>query len=387
VSRVVAAGDLDTSFDGNGKKAIDFGGTDGANAVLVQPDGRIVVAGGGAAAGAFCVARLRRGGALDASFGSGGKKTVSFGGDQAAAFGAALQADGKIVLAGDADLDAAVARLNPDGSLDSTFSRDGRRVYKWGALSRAMAVVVLPNGNLVLAGFSGPEGGDMQVARIKPNGAPDAAFGTGGRTPVNFGGDDFGRAAARQPNGRIVIAGTSRPTLSNDPSTAVVARVRTTGVLDPDFDGDGRLLLTGMATANAVLVQPDRKILVAGNPPDSSVMMVRRLNPNGTPDTTLGGTGTATIDFGGDDDFCNAMALQDDGKIVLAGYIAGGIVAVARLNSDGSPDGTFSADGRARIDFGDPAFGNAVALQKNGRIVVAGELTAGDDFALARLRG
>jgi uncharacterized delta-60 repeat protein len=68
------------------------------------------------------------------------------------------------------------------------------------------------------------------------------------------------------------------------------------------------------------------------------------------------------------------MALQPDGKIVLAGYIVGGIVAVARLNSDGSPDGTFSTDGRAMIDFGDRTFGNAVALQKNGRILVAGDL-------------
>jgi len=116
-------------------------------------------------------------------------------------------------------------------------------------------------------------------------------------------------------------------------------------------------------------------------------MMVMRLNPNGTPDPTLGGDGTATVDFGSDDDLCNAMTLQPDGKIVLAGYIAGGIVAVARLNSDGSPDGTFSTDGRATIDFGDATFGNAVALQSNGRIVVAGDLTAGDRFAVARLRG
>ena len=355
--------------------------------MLVQPNGRIVVVVGGAATGSFCVARLRSNGALDTSFDGNGKQTVDFGGENERAFGAALQPDGKIILVGDADLDAAVARLNANGSLDTTFSGDGRRKYKWGSLSRAMDVIVLPNGKLVLAGFTGPEGGNMQVARIKPNGAPDTAFGTGGRTPIDFGGDDAGLAAARQPNGRIVIVGVSRPTLSNDPFTAVVARVRSTGVLDPDFDGDGRKILTGMGTARAVVVQPDSKILVAGNPPDSSLMMVMRLNPDGTPDTTLGGDGTATIDFGDEDDICNAMALQPDGKIVLAGYIVGGIVAVARLNSDGSPDGTFSTDGRAMIDFGDPTFGNAVALQKNGRILVAGDLTANNNFAVARLRG
>ncbi|HKA82963.1 MAG TPA: hypothetical protein VKD21_03835 [Acidimicrobiales bacterium] len=384
----MAAGDLDTSFDDNGKKAVSFGGTDQAFAVLVQRNGRIVVAGGGGAPGSsFCAARLRSNGALDKSFDDNGKKIVNFGGDSERAFGAALQPDGKIVLVGDADLDAGVARLNKDGSLDTTFSGDGRRKYKWGSLSRAMDVIVLRNGKLVLAGFTGPEGGNMQVARIKRNGAPDTAFGTGGRTSIDFGGDDFGFAAARQPNGRIVIAGLSRPTLSNDPPTAVVARVRSTGVLDPDFNGDGRKVLTGMGTARDVIIQPDRKILVAGNPPDSPVMMVMRLDPNGTPDTTLGGDGTATIDFGAGVDFCNAMALQPDGKIVLVGSIAGGLVAVARLNSDGSPDGTFSTDGRATIDFGDPTGGNAVALQKNGRIVVAGYLTANENFAVARLRG
>src|SRR5262245_44631058 len=134
----MAAGDLDTSFDDNGKKAVSFGGTDQAFAVLVQRNGRIVVAGGGGAPGSsFCAARLRSNGALDKSFDDNGKKIVNFGGDSERAFGAALQPDGKIVLVGDADLDAGVARLNKDGSLDTTFSGDGRRKYKWGSLSRA----------------------------------------------------------------------------------------------------------------------------------------------------------------------------------------------------------------------------------------------------------
>jgi uncharacterized delta-60 repeat protein len=132
-------GDLDTSFDGNGKKAINFGGTDAARVVLVQPNGRIVVAGGGAAAGSFCVARLRTNGALDTTFGSGGKRVIDFGGDDESVYGAALQPDGKIVLAGASDLRVAVARLNPNGSLDTTFSGDGKKIFSWGALSRASA--------------------------------------------------------------------------------------------------------------------------------------------------------------------------------------------------------------------------------------------------------
>ena len=383
----MAAGDPDTTFAGDGTKSISFGGTDSARAVLVQPNGRILVVGGGGPRSSFCVARLRSNGNLDPTFGSGGKRTFSFGRENEGAFGAALQADGKILVVGDAEFRVAVARLKTDGSLDKTFSEDGKKVFSWGSLSRATGVLPLPNGKIVVTGFSGPETGNVKAARLTAAGTLDTTFGAAGIATADFGGDDFGVAAARQRNGRIVIVGESRPTLSNDPSTAIVARLRSNGALDPEFDGDGRLLLPGLTTVNAVAIQPDRKILVAGNGPDHSVMIVMRLDPNGAPDPTLGGDGTATVDFGGNDDFCNAMALQPDGKIVLAGYIAGGIVAVARLNSDGSPDGTFSTDGRATIDFGDPTFGNAVALQSNGRIVVAGDLTAGDKFAIARLRG
>ena len=285
-------GDLDTSFAGNGKKAINFGGTDAARVVLVQPNGRIVVAGGGAAADSFCVARLRTNGPLDTTFGSGGKRVIDFGGDNESAFGAALQPDGKIVLAGDSDLRVAVARLNPNGSLDTTFSGDGKKIFSWGALSRATAVLVLPNGKILLAGFSGPEGGNIQVARLNANGALDTTFGTGGKAPVDFGGDDFGLAMARQANGRILVAGRSSA------GGAVVARLRTNGTLDPDFDGDGRVTLPGGGSARAVLVQPDRKIVVAGNAIGSEMMTVTRLKPNGSPDTTFDGDGTATIDFG-----------------------------------------------------------------------------------------
>jgi uncharacterized delta-60 repeat protein len=130
--RIANPGDLDTSFDGNGKKAISFGGTDVARVVLVQPNGRIVVAGGGAAASSFCVARLRTNGPLDTTFGSGGKRVIDFGGDDESVYGAALQPDGKIVLAGASDLRVAIARLNPNGSLDTTFSGDGKKIFSWG---------------------------------------------------------------------------------------------------------------------------------------------------------------------------------------------------------------------------------------------------------------
>jgi uncharacterized delta-60 repeat protein len=375
-------GDLDTSFGSGGKKTINFGGTDDPRVVLVQPNGRIVVAGGGAAASSFCVVRLRTNGTLDTTFGSGGKKVIDFGGDDESVFGAALQADGKIVLAGDSHLKVAVARLKPNGALDASFEGDGKKVFSWGALGRGQAVVVAPNGKILLAGFSGPEGGNIQVARLKTNGLLDTTFGTGGKAAVDFGGDDFGMAMARQADGRILVAGRSSA------AGAVVARLRATGTLDPDFDGDGRVTLPGGGSASAVLVQPDRNIVVAGNAMGSGVMTVTRLTPTGALDPTFGAGGTASIDFGSLADLAAGAALQPNGKIVVAGYTqASEDVAVARLNANGSPDATFGVAGKATVEFGVATFGQAVALQSNGRIVVAGQKTGGDDFAVARLIG
>jgi uncharacterized delta-60 repeat protein len=387
---MASPGDLDTSFAGDGKKTIDFGGIDAANAVLIQPNGRIVVAGRttkeSTAPSRFCVARLRSNGVLDTTFGSGGKRVIGLGGHGLgeSVFGAALQPNGKIVLAGGSDLRAAVVRLNPNGSLDTTFSGDGKKTFNWrpGDFSRTQAVLVLPNGRLVVAGFSGPEGGDIQVGRLKANGALDPTFGTGGKAAVDFGDTEFGFAAARQADGRIVVGGRS---LAGG-GVAVVTRLRANGTLDPDFDGDGRLILPGGGIARAVLVQPDSKIVVAGNPGLSEVMTVTRLNPDGSPDTTFDGDGTATIDFGPGGEPASSAVLQPDGKIIIVGSAQAG-VAVARLNANGSPDATFGVAGKAVVDFGAATGGNAVALQPNGRIVVAGQRTGSDNFAVARLLG
>jgi uncharacterized delta-60 repeat protein len=376
-------GDLDTSFGSGGKKTINFSGTDAAQAVLVQPNGRVIAAGGGGPASSFCVVRLRAAnGTLDPTFGSGGKRVVDFGTDNESVYGAALQPDGKILLVGDSRLQVAVVRLKANGTLDTTFDGDGKKILSWGAIGRATAVVVAPNGKILLGGFSGPEGGNIQVARLKPNGALDTTFGAAGIATIDFGGDDFGEAMARQADGRIVVAGRSTA------AGAVVARLRATGALDPDFGSGGRVTLPGGGSARAVLVQPDRKIVVAGNASISAMMLVTRLMPDGSLDTTFDGDGIATIDFGSTSDIAAGVVRQPDGKLVVAGYTqTSEDVAVARLNPNGSLDATFGVAGKATVDFGVATFGNAVARAPNGRIVVAGQRTGGDDFAVARLLG
>jgi uncharacterized delta-60 repeat protein len=376
-------GDLDTTFGSGGKKTVNFGGIDAARAVLVQPNGRVVAAGGGGPASSFCVVRLRSAnGTLDPTFGSGGKRVIDFGTDDESVYGAALQPDGKIVLAGDSRLQPAAVRLKANGALDTSFDGDGRKLFSWGAIGRVTAVVVAPNGKILLGGFSGPEGGNIQVARLNANGAFDATFGTGGIATVDFGATEFGEAMARQADGRILVAGRSSA------GGAVVARLRATGVLDPDFGSGGRVTLPGGGSLSAVLVQPDRNVIVAGNVSGSAAMTVTRLKPDGSLDMTFGSAGTTSVAFGSLANPLGGAARQPDGKIVIAGYTQDGEdVAVARLNTDGSLDATFGAGGKATVDFGAATFGNAVALAPNGRIVVAGQKTGGDDFAVARLRG
>jgi uncharacterized delta-60 repeat protein len=382
---MAAPGELDTDFDGNGKRVVGFGGVDAARAVLVQPDGRILLAGGGGPAPRFAVARLRRGGRPDDAFSGDGRRTLGFGGEQEGAFAAALQPDGRIVLAGDSDLRVAVARLRPDGGLDPTFSSDGKKTFGWGPISRAKAVLVLPSGKLLLAGFSGPEGGNVELARLHPDGPLDTEFGDDGRASIDFGGDDFGNALARQPDGRILVAGRSTA------AGAIVARLRSNGTLDPSFGTGGRVTLPGGGSANAVLVQPDGRIVVAGNA-IAERMRVTRLLPGGAPDPAFGGgdgDGVAEVDVAPLADQAAAAALQPDGRIVVAGSSQdSGDMAIARLLADGSPDPGFGGgDGIATVDFGAAAFAFAVALQPDGRILVAGQRTGDDEMAVARLHG
>jgi uncharacterized delta-60 repeat protein len=380
---MASPGDLDTTFGSGGRKTVNFGGVDAARAVVVQPNGRVVVAGGGGPASSFCVVRLRAAnGTLDPTFGSGGKKVIDFGGEDEGAHAVALQPDGKILLAGDTHLKPAVVRLRVNGTLDPSFENDGKKAFSWGAIGRITAVVVAPNGKILLGGFSGPEGGDIKVARLNANGLLDKTFGTGGIAAVDFGGTEFGEAMARQADGRILVAGRA------DAGGAIVARLRATGALDPDFGAGGRVTLPGGGSANAVLVQPDRRIVVAGNASGSGAMTVTRLMPGGSLDTGFGTNGTTAIDFGALADLAGGAVLQPDGRIVVAGYTqATEDVAVARLTSGGALDPSFGAGGKATVDFGVATFGNAVALAPNGRIVVAGQKSGADDFAVARLRG
>jgi uncharacterized delta-60 repeat protein len=218
-------GNLDTRFGSGGKVTTDFfnSSIDEAHAVAVQPDQKIVVVGqtllsGGGNTVDFAVARYNVDGSLDTSFGGGGKVRTDFANNVDIANSVALQADGKIVVAGfttDASghEDIALARYNRDGSLDATFGQGGKvitRISGTGGADIATSVALQADGKIVVGGHSGPPGSSLfVVARYNPNGTLDASFGGIGLTEPVVTGADIASSLALQPDGKIVVAGTT----------------------------------------------------------------------------------------------------------------------------------------------------------------------------------
>jgi uncharacterized delta-60 repeat protein len=377
VARLNTDGSLDTSFDGDGRVLTDIpeGAADypgGPGSVAVQADGKIVVVGTtsarltpidyGTIPESFAeVARYNADGSLDTSFGTAGRVTLDFGSTNDSASGVVVQADGKIVVAGGSDGDFAVARLNPDGSLDTSFGTGGKQTVDFGGYDGASDVALQADGKIVLAG--GTDGG-FAVARLNADGSLDTSFDGDGEQTIDFGSDDGASGVALQADGKIVVTG-----------GADIARLNPDGSLDTSFGTGGKETSVG---GGAVAVEADGKIVVAGG------SGVARLNPDGSLDASFGTAGRQTS-VGG-----SSVALEADGKIVIAGG-SGGDYSVSRLNADGSLDTSFDGDGQVTIDLGSSDDGAAaVALQPDGKIVAAGwtlRPDTGYDFAVVRLLG
>jgi uncharacterized delta-60 repeat protein len=394
---LAAPGQLDPGFDGDGRVSTDFGGKDAGFAMVVQRDGKIVAAGITTAndGGDFALARYRANGTLDPRFDGDGRVTTDFGGDDEV-FTLTVQRDGKIVAAGitpgtNGD-DFALARYNPDGSLDASFDGDGKVTTDFGGIDQPQGIAVQRDGRIVVAGLSfGANGGDSVLARYNPNGSLDASFDGDGKVTTDFGGSDELLGLALQRDGKLVAAGDAAPAGDSD---SLVARYNTDGSLDASFDGDGKVFTDfgGDEQAFDVALQRDGKIVAAGltTTANNSDFAVARYNANGSLDDTFNGDGRVVTDFGGDE-VANAVAIQQDGKIVAAGEFDTGTrdFAVARYRANGSLDTSFDGDGRVVTDFGGDDEGAALALKGRRKIVVAGQSDAagGEDFALARYRG
>lgn len=273
---LAAPGDFDPSFDADGRVLTHFGGFEGAIAVLVQSDGKLVAGGFSNAttptSNDFALARYNPDGRLDAGFGAGGLVLTAFGG-QDFVISLVQQADGKLVAAGGSnvagDLDFALARYNPDGSLDPSFGSAGRVLSGFGGgEERVEALIQQPDDKLVAAGESRPiDTPDFTLARYNADGSLDPSFGVGGRVITNFIGnsDDVAEELVLQSDGKLVAAGRSNATGRFD---VALVRYLPNGSLDASF-GSGGFVRTDFTSSTTPLafvglaLQTDARLVTA----------------------------------------------------------------------------------------------------------------------------
>jgi uncharacterized delta-60 repeat protein len=401
---VLAAGDLDLTF-GIGGKVIDrFNNNfNEARDVIVQPDGKIVLAGfafNGISGYDFVMSRYNSDGSLDTTFGTGGRVITDFSGSEDEGFSVLQQSDGRIVVAGytfDASggIDFAVSRYSSDGSLDTTFGTGGRVTTDFnGSEDQGLSVLQQSDGKIVVAGLALNASGDVDfaVSRYNSDGSLDPTFGTGGKVTTDFNGNgDRGFSVLQQSDGKIVVVGDAY----NGGFNLALCRYNSDGSLDPTFGAGGKVTTDFNGSeyvGRSVLQQGDGKIVVAGLVYNASVDFgLSRYNNDGSLDLTFGTGGKVTTDFNGSDDFGLSMLQQSDGKIVMAGHANDNVsgsrdFVLSRYNSDGSLDPTFGTGGKVTTDFnGKSDSGFSLALQPDGKIILVG--SSNGNFAIVRYLG
>jgi uncharacterized delta-60 repeat protein len=418
-----ADGDLDPTFGTGGQVMTDFNrSTDIAYAVALQSDGKLVVVGttyndNDYSDEDFAVARYNTNGTLDTTFGMNGKVRTDFPGLAAVASSVVIQPDGKILVAGGAFPlftflgDFELVRYNPNGSLDKSFGPGGIVTTSFpGQGSYAFALALQSDGKIIAAGtdfvnFSSEDSSntDFALERYNSDGTPDTAFGTRGQVTTDFDGfNDDAFSILIQPDGKLIAVGSAKNPATYYDFAAV--RYLSDGNIDTSFGVTGKVRTdfghADLDQARCAVLQPDGKILAAGtaifNNTLSEPFALARYNSNGTLDTTFDRDGRLFINFGSLDQTAYSVFLQPDGKIVTAGYpnteSSDSDFLLARCKANGSLDPTFGVGGKVRTSFGDlngGAYG--AVLQPDGKIVAVGfQATFTNkwaEFALARYLG
>jgi uncharacterized delta-60 repeat protein len=386
LARYLADGTLDRSFGVNGGVRTQiFGDHDRILGLAVQPDDKIVAVGtgyfvnnSGRRQSDFLIARYLPNGALDPTFGNNapGISTVDFFGDtDDFARSVTILNNGQILVSGDSfnpfnnTSDFAVARLNSNGSLDTSFGVQGRNaVDGFGGFDESYAMAVQPDGRILLGGIgqNGISGQDMLLMRFLSNGFPDNTFFGTGKTAIHFGsGADRIFDIDLQPDGKIVTAGSVFVAATNSFDFALL-RLRADGVLDTTFGNGGGVLTDfdgGNDAAFSVDVLADGRILATGEAfinADLDVALAA-YNSNGSPDTQLltgdelSPPGTITTDFALGDDSGVGTFVQSDGSILVVGraFITNDTdFAVARFSQPRSGQrGNIDSDGDSLLDI------------------------------------
>lgn len=348
LARYNTDGSLDAGFGNGGIIVRAIGnGWDLSGSVLVQPDGKIVVGGNGWSGSDydFVALRYNQDGSPDNSFGTEGLARVRVGPSQDYGWGCALQPDGKILLVGPvnngSNLDFGVVRLQSNGSLDNSFGNGGKVILPLGpADDHSWSCTVQPDGRILLSGRREANGiRSFAMARLNANGTLDSSFGAGGIVLASIGGvSDNGRLTVLQPDGKILFGGTSMIEGTDD---FVLVRYLANGSPDHTFGANG-VVTTAVGTSEDVLwglaVLPNGKIVAAGygisNVSGYDFALVR-YNTDGSLDASFGANGIVLAPIGNGNDFGNNIAIQADGKIVMCGasVSASYDLAVARFQN------------------------------------------------------
>lgn len=441
------AGNADGTSDGIVSTSLG-NGDDAASAIVRTPDGKLIVVGSRDADGSKDIVAVQylNDGSLDVAFGKSADGTpdgvvdLSLGAGDDVATSVALQADGKIVIAGShiegTSSNIFALRLNADGTLDPSFGADGNadgspdgvvNVSLGDGDDVARGVAVAADGKIVVVGDTVQgASSNIVVARFNADGTPDATFGADGGsdgTPDGFVGIDLGAGNDRAnalsvvADGSVFVAGSH---VADGSANIIVAHLTATGALDASFgkaeDGtpDGVVSVSlgdGDDTASAIGLATDGKLVVAGTSvgkDGSSNFVVARLNADGTPDATFGADGGSdgtpdgfvATSLGEGDDVATALALEADGDILVAGYHQDGgstSMAIARYTAAGALDAAFGADGGAdgtadgvvnvSLGAGDDK-ANGLVLDGDKLVVLAGSTIGTDgssNIALVRL--
>ncbi|HEX5152294.1 MAG TPA: LamG-like jellyroll fold domain-containing protein [Parafilimonas sp.] len=432
-------GALDTSFANGGKflapdNSYPSGYVGAAYAMALQPDGKIIMAGDGvdysnaAATVDFAIVRLNADGTPDNSFSNDGKTFVDFSlpdtlsNDYATDI--VLQPDGKIIVVGYANdyyynnsnntenyYDMAIARLNPDGTLDNSFNGNGKKLIDLSNLTGingsanisqdlASSVILNQGGKIIIAGytfFNDSVNGysfDLSTVQLNTDGSYDNNYDNDGIKINNlFGSDESSTSAVAQPDGKIVVAGTFYSHEGYIPHF-MVARLNTNGTFDSNFNDDG-IATVDLGSDNdyvsSVALQDDGAILVGGSQEyminNNTNIVLIRFTAAGSLDNSFNGNG---IHIYSQPNEVNAgsgnLIIQKDGKIIQAGgnrannylaYSGAGNYQILRYNTDGSLDDGFGAHGRSIIDFGNwtdgfEDFAASCVIQPDGKIIAGG---------------
>ena len=337
VVRYLSDGSRDSTFGTDGLVLIDFAqGSDACNAIVELNDGRILLAGDVQAGNDYDygVTRLFSDGNIDSTFGINGKVITDIGGAYEIPYAMKVQQDDKIVIAGHSpgnggDADFAMVRLYPDGKVDSTFGEAGIVKTNITRSDEARDLAILPNGRIILAGFTTSLGSDMAdfaMIRYLSDGSMDKTFGVGGMAITDlegFGRGDYANSMLIEADGKIVLGGAANFAPGAEGDLGMV-RYKPDGERDSTFGVNG-VFIHGLASNDkieSIARQSDGKYILSGvtNVLFSQDWLLARVNNNGTLDTSFGDEGLIVSSFAGDGDWASDVLIQKDSRIVQAGY-------------------------------------------------------------------